>query len=89
MAGEDTSINWFSDGVSRNDGSEHKNESAYVSEDGSPLQNYQRNRCQKSTVSEGTAAHARNSTSGNFYEVHFLVFNHGPTWVGLFRIGFL
>ncbi|XP_057725797.1 uncharacterized protein LOC130941342 [Arachis stenosperma] len=63
VAGEDTSINWFSDGVSRNDGSEHKNGSAYVSEDGSPLQIHQRNRCQKSFVSEGTAAQPRNSTS--------------------------
>ncbi|XP_061362993.1 uncharacterized protein LOC133306674 [Gastrolobium bilobum] len=63
VAGEDTSINWFSDGISRNDGSENKNESAYVSEDGSPLQNYQQNRYQKSPISEGTAAHMRNSPS--------------------------
>ncbi|KAK7351876.1 hypothetical protein VNO77_11622 [Canavalia gladiata] len=63
VAGEDTSINWFSDGISRNDGSENKNESAYVSEDGSPLQNYQRSRCQKSSISEGTGAHVRNSAS--------------------------
>ncbi|KAK7310617.1 hypothetical protein RJT34_08228 [Clitoria ternatea] len=61
VAGEDTSINWFSDGISRNDGSESKNES--VSEDGSPLQNYQWNRCQKSPISEGTAAHVRKSTT--------------------------
>lgn len=73
VAGEDTSINWFSDGVSRNDGSENKNESAHVSEDGSPLQNCQRNGCQKSPISEGTTAHVGNSTSGNIHEVSFLV----------------
>ncbi|KAI4295492.1 hypothetical protein L6164_035535 [Bauhinia variegata] len=65
VAGEDTSINWFSDGISRNDGSEHKNESAYVSEDGSPLQSYQRHRWLKSPISEGTAGHVRTSTSDN------------------------
>lgn len=72
VAGEDTSINWFSDGISRNDGSENKNESAYVSEDGSPLQNYQRNRCPKSPISEGTNVHVRNSPTGNFQELRFL-----------------
>ncbi|KAG5018090.1 hypothetical protein GmHk_06G014795 [Glycine max] len=63
VAGEDTSINWFSDGISRNDGSENKNESTYMSEDGSPLQNDQRKRCQKPSISQVTAAHRRNSTS--------------------------
>ncbi|XP_022636794.1 uncharacterized protein LOC106761962 isoform X2 [Vigna radiata var. radiata] len=63
VAGEDISINWFSDGISRNDGSENKNESAYVSEDGSPLQNYQRKRFQQSPISEATAVRGRNSTS--------------------------
>ncbi|CAJ1973055.1 unnamed protein product [Sphenostylis stenocarpa] len=63
VAGEDTSINWFSDGISRNDGSENKIESAYVSEDGSPLQNYQRKRCQQSPISEAAAVRGRNSTS--------------------------
>lgn len=58
VAGEDTSINWFSDGVSSNDRLENKNES-HVSEDGSPLQNYQRNRWQKSPISEGTAQHTK------------------------------
>ena len=42
VASEDAPISWFSDGVSWNDGSESKNESAHVSEDGSPLQSYQR-----------------------------------------------
>ncbi|WJX92935.1 hypothetical protein P8452_74514 [Trifolium repens] len=58
VAGEDTSINWFSDGVSSNDRLENKNES-HVSEDGSPLQNYQRNRWQKSPISDGTARHTK------------------------------
>ena len=75
VAGEDTSINWFSDGISRNDGSENKNESAYVSEDGSPLQNYQQKRCQKPPISEVTAAHRRNSTSGKSWEFSFLTLN--------------
>ncbi|XP_004510998.1 uncharacterized protein [Cicer arietinum] len=58
VAGEDTSINWFSDGVSSNDRLENKNES-HVSEDGSPLQSYQRNRWQKSPISEGNARHIK------------------------------
>ncbi|KAK4258598.1 hypothetical protein QN277_005033 [Acacia crassicarpa] len=66
VAGEDTSINWFSDGISRNEGSENKNESTYASEEGSPLQNYQRHRWQKSPISEGTAGQARTSTSEQF-----------------------
>ncbi|XP_019449398.1 PREDICTED: uncharacterized protein LOC109352057 [Lupinus angustifolius] len=63
VAGEDASITWFSDGISRNDGSENKNESSYVSEDGSPLQSDQRNRCQKYPISEGSVGHVLNSTS--------------------------
>ncbi|KAJ1388608.1 Zinc finger, RING-type [Sesbania bispinosa] len=63
VAGEDTSINWFSDGNSRSDRLENKNESSYVSEDGSPLQNYQRNKWQKSPISEVTAGHMINSSS--------------------------
>lgn len=75
VAGEDISINWFSDGISRNDGSENKNESAYVSEDGSPLQNYQRKRFQQSPISEATAVRGRNSTSGKPSEFCLLVLN--------------
>ncbi|KAE9617200.1 putative transcription factor C2H2 family [Lupinus albus] len=63
VAGEDASITWFSDGISRNDGSENKNESSYVSEDGSPLQSDQRNRCKKYPISEGSVGHVINSTS--------------------------
>ncbi|TKY68094.1 hypothetical protein E2542_SST04327 [Spatholobus suberectus] len=63
VAGEDTTINWFSNGISGNDVLENKNESSYVSEDGSPLQNYQTNRWQKSPISEGTARNMINSSS--------------------------
>ncbi|XP_019413844.1 PREDICTED: uncharacterized protein LOC109325754 [Lupinus angustifolius] len=63
IAGEDASITWFSDGISRNDGSENKNEIPYVSEDGSPLQSDQRNICQKYPISERSAALVINSTS--------------------------
>ncbi|KAE9620906.1 putative transcription factor C2H2 family [Lupinus albus] len=63
VAGEDASITWFSDGISRNDGSENKNEIPYVSEDGSPLQSDQRSRCQKYPISERSAALVINSTS--------------------------
>lgn len=83
VAGEDTSINWFSDGISRNDGSENKNESALVSADGSPSHNCQRNRCGKSPISEGTAARVRHPTSGNFHEDSFLISSMDL----LFRIG--
>ncbi|KAL5073616.1 hypothetical protein RYX36_012600 [Vicia faba] len=63
VAGEDTSINWFSDGNSRNDGSENKNESGHVLEEGSPLQNSQPNAIRKSPISEGTGPNVRDSTS--------------------------
>ncbi|KAL9391423.1 hypothetical protein Peur_015343 [Populus x canadensis] len=58
VAGEDTSISWFSDGISRNDGSDIKYESTYTSEDGSPTESLQAHTWQKSPASEGTAAHA-------------------------------
>ncbi|CAK8561043.1 unnamed protein product [Lathyrus sativus] len=58
VAGEDTTINWFSDGVSSNDRLENKNES-HISEDGSPSQNNQRNRWLKSPISEGAARHTK------------------------------
>jgi len=64
VAGEDTSISWFSDGISRNDGSDIKYESTYTSEDGSPTESFQRHTWQKSPTSEGTAAHARTPASG-------------------------
>jgi len=73
VAGEDTAVTWFSNGISRNDGLENKNEPSYVSEDGSPLQNYQRSRSQKSPVSEGTARNLINSPSGNFNPTNSLV----------------
>ncbi|CAL0328743.1 unnamed protein product [Lupinus luteus] len=62
IAGEDASVTWFSDGISRNGGSENKNEIPYVSEDGSPWQSDQRIRCQKYPISERSAALVINST---------------------------
>ncbi|XP_062113249.1 uncharacterized protein LOC133824385 [Humulus lupulus] len=56
-------MSWFSDGVSRNDGSESKFESAYVSEEGSPLQHSRRRTSQKSSFSEGAAGHSRTPAS--------------------------
>lgn len=63
VAGEDTSVSWLSDGVSRNDGSEVKFESACVSEEGSPLEHFRRHTTQKSLVSEGTAGSVRTPAS--------------------------
>ncbi|KAJ6346044.1 hypothetical protein OIU78_008646 [Salix suchowensis] len=42
VAGEDTSISWFSGGISRNYGPDIKYESSYASEDGSPTESFQR-----------------------------------------------
>ncbi|KAJ6671408.1 hypothetical protein OIU85_015179 [Salix viminalis] len=64
VAGEDTSISWFSGGISRNYGSDIKYESSYASEDGSPTESFQRRMWHKSPTSEGAAAHARTPTSG-------------------------
>ncbi|KAF7810857.1 43kDa postsynaptic protein [Senna tora] len=59
VAGEDTSTHWLSDGISQNDGTEDKTDSANKSEDGIQLQNNQRHGEQKSPICEGTAGHAR------------------------------
>ncbi|XP_011047870.1 PREDICTED: uncharacterized protein LOC105142103 [Populus euphratica] len=63
VAGEDTSISWFSGGISRNYGSDIKHESTYASEDGSPTESFQRRTWQKSPTSEGTASRVRTPTS--------------------------
>lgn len=65
VAGEETSISWFSDGISRNEGSENKYESAYVSEEGSPLEHFRRRASHKSSISEGTTGNVRTPASGN------------------------
>lgn len=56
VAGEETSVSWFSDGVSRNDGFETKSETvvetAHVSEVGSPAENVQSVAWAKSPLSE-------------------------------------
>ncbi|CAL0333578.1 unnamed protein product [Lupinus luteus] len=51
------------DAPSRNDESENKNESSYVSGDGSPLESDQRKQCLKYPISEGSAGLVINSTS--------------------------
>ncbi|KAK8568081.1 hypothetical protein V6N13_106022 [Hibiscus sabdariffa] len=63
VAGEDTSISWFSDAVSRTDGSEIKYESACASEDGISSESFQSRTWQKSPISEGTAGHVRTPAS--------------------------
>jgi hypothetical protein len=65
VAGEETSIGWLSDGVSRNDRSEIKYEPSSA-EEGSPLENSRRCTWQKSLISEGTAGHVRTPASGTF-----------------------
>ncbi|KAL1208168.1 hypothetical protein V5N11_034887 [Cardamine amara subsp. amara] len=52
VAGEETSLSWLSDGISRNDGSDVKSESAFVSSQGSPLHNFQTQSWQKSPASD-------------------------------------
>lgn len=70
VAGEETSMSWFSDAVSRNAGSEEtKLDSAYASEEGSPLDNFRRRASsQKSEVASG---HVRTPASGK-YRHHFM-----------------
>ncbi|KAE8725618.1 60S ribosomal protein L44 [Hibiscus syriacus] len=63
VAGEDTSLSWFSDAVSRNDGSEIKYESACASEDGILSDNFQSRTWQKSPISEATSGHVRTPAS--------------------------
>ncbi|XP_010446436.1 PREDICTED: uncharacterized protein LOC104729214 [Camelina sativa] len=53
VAGEETSLSWLSDGISRNDGSEIKFGSAFVSSEGSPLDSFRRTQSlQKSPASD-------------------------------------
>lgn len=51
VAGDETSLSWLSDGISRNDGSDIKSESAFLSSEGSPLDNFQTQSWQKSPAS--------------------------------------
>ncbi|XVE49006.1 hypothetical protein DITRI_Ditri01bG0047200 [Diplodiscus trichospermus] len=63
VAGEDTSISWFSDVISQNDGSEIKCESACASEYGSPSESFQSRMWQKSPTSEGSAVQVKTPAS--------------------------
>ncbi|XP_010416897.1 PREDICTED: uncharacterized protein LOC109124645 isoform X1 [Camelina sativa] len=82
VAGEETSVSWLSDGISRNDMSDVKSESAFVSSSqGSPLDNFQALSWQKSpasdqsfsgiasidTVSEQTTRKTNDSTNPAYY----------------------
>ena len=51
VAGEDSSLTWLSDGISRNDGSEIKFGSAFVSSQGSPLDSFRTQPLHKSPAS--------------------------------------
>ncbi|KAI3803638.1 hypothetical protein L1987_31796 [Smallanthus sonchifolius] len=57
VAGEEASINWFSDGVGTNDRLDNKSQTtvgtAYASEEGSPLESFRNLTWQKSSPSEG------------------------------------
>lgn len=57
VAGEETSLNWFSEGVSRNAGMDIKSQTTVgttnVSEEGSPLDSFRTLAWQKSPISEG------------------------------------
>ncbi|XP_021892335.1 uncharacterized protein LOC110810448 [Carica papaya] len=63
VAGEEVSLSWLSDGISRNDGSDIKYESAFGSEEGSPSESFRTRRWQKSPLSEETAGLARTPAS--------------------------
>ncbi|KAE8716879.1 RING/U-box superfamily protein isoform 1 [Hibiscus syriacus] len=63
VAGEDTSVSWFSDAISRNDGSEVKYESACVSEDGSLSWSFQSRTWKKCPTSEGAGGKLRTPAS--------------------------
>lgn len=68
VVGEDTSVNWISDGVTRNSPLDIKSgptiETAYASEEGSPLDSFRSFVWQKSPVSEVNNGLARHPTSG-------------------------
>ncbi|CAA7020633.1 unnamed protein product [Microthlaspi erraticum] len=66
VAGEETSLSWLSDGISRNDGSEIKFESAFVSSEGSPLDSFRTQTFQKSPASD--LSFPRNSSMDTVFE---------------------
>lgn len=70
VAGEETSVSWYLDGVSRNDGLENKSETvvetAHASEAGSPAENFQPLPWAKSPLSEGSAVRRRTPVSGKY-----------------------
>ncbi|KVH93222.1 uncharacterized protein LOC112517114 [Cynara cardunculus var. scolymus] len=74
VAGEETSMNWSSDGVGTNDRLDNKSQTtvgtAYASEEGSPLESFRNLTWQKSSPSEGyTVPQSDQSVSKNPSEV--------------------
>ncbi|CAN7108131.1 unnamed protein product [Brassica rapa subsp. narinosa] len=66
VAGEDSSLTWLSDGISRNDGSEIKFGSAFVSSQGSPLDSFRTQPLHKSPASD--LSFPRNSSMDTVFE---------------------
>ncbi|CAH2075913.1 unnamed protein product [Thlaspi arvense] len=66
VAGEEASLSWLSDGISRADGSEIKFESAFVSSEGSPLDSSRSQTLQKSPASD--LSFPRNSSMDTVFE---------------------
>lgn len=70
VVGEETSLNWISDGISQNGRSNIKPgptiETTYASEEGSPLDSFRSLVWQKSPVAEGNTGHMRLPAGGNY-----------------------
>ncbi|KAF8109561.1 hypothetical protein N665_0094s0030 [Sinapis alba] len=66
VAGEDSSLSWLSDGISRHDGSDLKFESAFVSSQASPLDTFRTQSLHKSPASD--LSFPRNSSMNTVFE---------------------
>lgn len=68
VAGEETTMNWFSDGISRSGGFEVKSGTTagttYPSEEGSPMDSFRTHTWHKSPISEADTAISRPPPSG-------------------------
>ena len=80
VVGEETSVNWISDGVTRNDPPDVKSgptiETTHASEEGSPLDSFQSLVWQKSPVSDVNNGATRLTTSGTSlccFSSHFIL----------------
>lgn len=76
VAGEDTSLNWSSDGISGNDIFDFKSrttvETVYASEEGSPLHSFRSLAWQKSPTSERNGGSMSQPSSGILYGCPFI-----------------